>query len=79
MTTISIPLSTGWSFTQLSGNERNQEGNKGTDVGEWLPTTVPTGVHEELLKVSRIPDPFVGTLWCPPMSPTSPPHLHTRP
>jgi len=30
----------------------------GTD--EWLPATVPGGVHTDLLDLGRIPDPFVG-------------------
>lgn len=55
-------LDDGWFFTQLTGHERNESANKGTDIGEWLPVKVPTGVHEELLKVSRIPDPFIGQL-----------------
>ncbi|KIM26256.1 glycoside hydrolase family 2 protein [Serendipita vermifera MAFF 305830] len=59
MTLIKL-LDDGWSFTQLTGHDRNEPGNKGTDRGEWLPVKVPTGVHEELLKVSRIPDPFIG-------------------
>jgi beta-mannosidase len=60
MAAISVPLSDGWSFTQLTGHERNQPNNRGTDNGEWLSAKVPTGVHEELLRVSRIPDPFIG-------------------
>lgn len=27
---------------------------------EWLPATVPGGVHTDLLALDRIPDPFVG-------------------
>jgi len=27
---------------------------------EWLPATVPGGVHTDLLALGRIPDPFVG-------------------
>src|SRR5512143_4118950 len=30
----------------------------GTD--EWLPATVPGGVHTDLLALGRIPDPFVA-------------------
>ncbi|KAG9054091.1 hypothetical protein FS842_006210 [Serendipita sp. 407] len=59
-TNLTLDLEDGWVFTQLSGNNRNQPSNRGTDTGEWLPTKIPTGVHEELLKLSRIPDPFVG-------------------
>jgi beta-mannosidase len=27
---------------------------------DWLPATVPGGVHTDLLAIGRIPDPFVG-------------------
>ncbi|KIM68561.1 glycoside hydrolase family 2 protein [Scleroderma citrinum Foug A] len=53
MTTIRA-LETGWNFTQVGGG-------KGTKDGEWLPVTnFPTTVHVELLKLGRIPDPFLG-------------------
>ena len=40
----------------LTGNwEFRQIGTK-----EWLPATVPGGVHTDLLALGRIPDPFVG-------------------
>ncbi|PPR06573.1 hypothetical protein CVT24_001754 [Panaeolus cyanescens] len=43
-----------WSFTQVGGGE-------GTKDGEWLQvSSFPTTVHVELLKLKRIPDPFVG-------------------
>ncbi|KAJ7904470.1 glycoside hydrolase family 2 protein [Mycena olivaceomarginata] len=43
-----------WSFTQLGGGE-------GTKDGEWLAVSqFPTTVHVELLKLKRIPDPFLG-------------------
>ncbi|KAK7061680.1 beta-mannosidase B [Favolaschia claudopus] len=43
-----------WTFTQLGGGQ-------GTKDGEWLPVTqFPTTVHVELLKLKRIPDPFLG-------------------
>ncbi|RDB22567.1 Beta-mannosidase B [Hypsizygus marmoreus] len=43
-----------WYFTQVGGGE-------GTKEGEWLRTSeFPTSVHVELLKLKRIPDPFVG-------------------
>ena len=29
-------------------------------AAEWLPATVPGGVHTDLLALGRIPDPFVG-------------------
>jgi beta-mannosidase len=41
------PLTGAWQFRQA-----------GTD--EWLPATVPGGVHTDLLAVGRIPDPFVA-------------------
>ncbi|KAF8913858.1 beta-mannosidase [Gymnopilus junonius] len=45
---------TAWSFTQVGGGE-------GTKDGEWLDvSSFPTTVHVELLKLNRIPDPFVG-------------------
>ena len=31
---------------------------------EWLPATVPGGVHTDLLALGRIPDPFVGCPRC---------------
>ncbi len=40
-------LTGAWQFRQVS-----------TD--EWLPATVPGGVHTDLLALGRIPDPFVG-------------------
>jgi beta-mannosidase len=40
-------LNSDWQFRQA-----------GTD--EWLPGTVPGGVHTDLLALGRIPDPFVG-------------------
>ncbi|TRM61591.1 glycoside hydrolase family 2 protein [Schizophyllum amplum] len=45
---------TDWSFTQIGGGE-------GTKDGEWLQCCeFPTTVHVELLRLGRIPDPFVG-------------------
>src|SRR5512139_1041838 len=41
------PLTGGWQFRQ-SGTE------------EWLPSSVPGGVHTDLLALGRIPDPFAG-------------------
>ncbi len=40
-------LSGQWTFRQLNNNE-------------WLPATVPGGVHTDLLALGRIPDPFVA-------------------
>ena len=31
-----------------------------SDSEEWLPATVPGGVHTDLLALGRIPDPFVS-------------------
>ncbi|KAF7355273.1 Beta-mannosidase B [Mycena sanguinolenta] len=43
-----------WKFTQLGGGE-------GTKDGEWLSVSqFPTTVHVELLKLKRIPDPFLA-------------------
>ncbi|MBK9208292.1 MAG: hypothetical protein IPL71_08310 [Anaerolineales bacterium] len=45
---ISIQSLTGkWQFQQAGTNE-------------WLPATVPGGVHTDLLAIGRIPDPFVA-------------------
>lgn len=47
-------LHSDWVFTQVGGGQ-------GTRCGEWLPVTeFPTTVHVELLKLKRIPDPFLG-------------------
>ncbi len=35
-------------------------GTADTNMIEWLPATVPGGVHTDLLALGRIPDPFVG-------------------
>ncbi|KZT29317.1 glycoside hydrolase family 2 protein [Neolentinus lepideus HHB14362 ss-1] len=49
-----IALNEGWSFTQVGGGQ-------GTKEGEWLACSeFPTTVHVELLKLKRIPDPFIG-------------------
>ena len=42
-----LPLTGKWQFRRL--------GDK-----EWLPASVPGGVHTDLLAIGRIPDPFVG-------------------
>ncbi|TFK55470.1 glycoside hydrolase family 2 protein [Heliocybe sulcata] len=47
-------ISEGWSFTQIGGGQ-------GTEEGEWLACSeFPTTVHVELLKLKKIPDPFIG-------------------
>ena len=43
-------------FQPLTGKWQFKQG--GTD--EWLPATVPGGVHTDLLDLGLIPDPFVG-------------------
>ena len=45
--TTKQPLTGTWQFRQA-------------DTEEWLPATVPGGVHTDLLANERIPDPFVG-------------------
>ncbi|TFK43576.1 glycoside hydrolase family 2 protein [Crucibulum laeve] len=45
---------TEWAFTQITGGE-------GTKDGEWLTvSSFPTTVHVELLKLKKIPDPFIA-------------------
>ncbi|KAF9226510.1 glycoside hydrolase family 2 protein [Gyrodon lividus] len=47
-------IASGWCFTQDGGG-------LGTNNGEWLSASeFPTTVHVELLKLKRIPDPFLG-------------------
>lgn len=47
-------LDKNWEFTQIGGGE-------GTKDGEWLKCSkAVTSVHVELLKLGKIPDPFVG-------------------
>ncbi|KAJ7781282.1 glycoside hydrolase family 2 protein [Mycena metata] len=43
-----------WAFTQIGGN------SEGTKDGEWLDVSIPTTVHVELLRLERIPNPFVA-------------------
>ncbi|CAE7190017.1 unnamed protein product [Rhizoctonia solani] len=53
----SFPIHTGWSFTQVS--ERGETPVNAKD--EWIPTsTFPTSVHVELIKLGKIPDPYIG-------------------
>ncbi|EGO27915.1 glycoside hydrolase family 2 protein [Serpula lacrymans var. lacrymans S7.9] len=48
------PLTQNWTFTQVGGG-------KGTKKDEWLSVSqFPTTVHVELLKLKKIPDPFLG-------------------
>lgn len=43
-----------WEFTQIGGGEANKD-------GEWLKASkAVTSVHVELLKLKKIPDPFIG-------------------
>ncbi|CAA7259722.1 unnamed protein product [Cyclocybe aegerita] len=54
MNTATSKTLTDWCFTQLGGGD-------GTKDGEWLKvSSFPTTVHVELLKLKKIPDPFVG-------------------
>ncbi|CDO71388.1 Glycoside Hydrolase Family 2 protein [Trametes cinnabarina] len=54
MAHVTRELHDGWTFTQVGGGEVVKD-------GEWLPVqSFPTTVHVELLKLQRIPDPFVG-------------------
>lgn len=54
MASTKVPLDTNWVFAQLGGGEANKD-------GEWLTASkAPTSVHAELLKLKKIPDPFVG-------------------
>ncbi|KAF7977660.1 hypothetical protein HWV62_3094 [Athelia sp. TMB] len=47
-------LNENWSFTQVGGGD-------GTKHDEWLAVSqFPTTVHVELLKLKKIPDPFIG-------------------
>ncbi|KAG8894478.1 hypothetical protein FRC01_012935, partial [Tulasnella sp. 417] len=49
-----LPINQNWSFTQVGGGEVNAD-------GEWIPASqFPTSTHAELLKLKKIPDPFVG-------------------
>ncbi len=43
----SVSLSGAWQFRQAG-------------TAEWLPATVPGGVHTDLMALGKIPDPFVG-------------------
>ncbi|CEL57611.1 beta-mannosidase [Rhizoctonia solani AG-1 IB] len=55
----SLPIHEGWSFTQVGELERG--GKPATAKGEWIPTsTFPTSVHVELIKLGKIPDPYIG-------------------
>jgi hypothetical protein len=53
----SIPIHSGWSFTQLG-----QRGDASVMAKEeWHPvSTFPTSVHVELIKLGKIPDPYIG-------------------
>ncbi|KAG8949951.1 hypothetical protein FRC00_007912, partial [Tulasnella sp. 408] len=49
-----LPINQNWSFTQVGGGEANAD-------GEWIPVSqFPTSTHAELVKLKKIPDPFVG-------------------
>ncbi|KAG8986593.1 hypothetical protein FRB90_003901, partial [Tulasnella sp. 427] len=49
-----LPINQNWSFTQVGGGEANAD-------GEWIPVSqFPTSTHAELIKLKKIPDPFIG-------------------
>ncbi|KAG8907051.1 hypothetical protein FRB99_005428 [Tulasnella sp. 403] len=49
-----IAINENWAFTQVGGGEVNAD-------GEWIRVSkFPTSAHAELVKLGRIPDPFVG-------------------
>lgn len=49
---LTIQVDKGWKFAQETGD---------TTSDEWVETSkFPTNVHSELLKLKKIPDPFVG-------------------
>ncbi|KAH7345103.1 beta-mannosidase [Rhizoctonia solani] len=49
--------SRGWSFTQVG--ERDEASVTAKD--EWIPTSAfPTSIHVELIKLGKIPDPYIG-------------------
>ena len=50
-TSSSIAIDSGWTFRQAS-QSAHSEGK------EWMPATVPGGVHTDLLNAGLIPDPF---------------------
>ncbi|KIK97998.1 glycoside hydrolase family 2 protein [Paxillus rubicundulus Ve08.2h10] len=46
-------IASGWSFSQVGGGPLEDR--------EWIPVSAfPTTIHVELLKLKRIPDPFIG-------------------
>jgi len=49
------PLSGAWQFRQAGTNDSSPN-----PLREWLPATVPGGVHTDLLALGKIPDPFVA-------------------
>ncbi|KAF8761348.1 Glycosyl hydrolases family 2 [Rhizoctonia solani] len=53
----SLPIHEGWSFTQV-----DERGDVSVIAkGEWIPaSTFPTSVHVELIKLGKIPDPYIG-------------------
>jgi beta-mannosidase len=54
--TQNLPGKGGMKIQSLAGNWEFRQ--KGTE--EWLPASVPGGVHTDLLALGRIPDPFWG-------------------
>src|SRR5437016_2361182 len=53
-----LPLSTGWQLKARDPGRPLAEDFATTDG--WIPANVPGTVHQDLLAVGRIPDPFIG-------------------
>ncbi|PLT44714.1 Beta-mannosidase [Paenibacillus pasadenensis] len=49
-----------WPWVPLKGTSM-EIGNELLGVTEWIPATVPGGVHEDLYRAGLIPDPYVDT------------------
>lgn len=44
----------GWAFTEVGGGQVNAD-------GEWIAVSqFPTSTHAELIKLGKIPHPFIG-------------------
>jgi len=57
MAANTLLINDGWKFAQIGGSGEAEKVN----VGEWMDVqSVPTTVHVELLKLGKIPDPFIG-------------------
>ncbi|KAF8320927.1 glycoside hydrolase [Clavulina sp. PMI_390] len=57
-TAITVPLNQGWTFARQAVEN---EPALPFPADEWIDASVfPTNVHSELLKLGKIPDPFIG-------------------